>query len=158
MYGTVRLLPGSLTVRPSECPISQRGKGKRLPFPSFEKRGELLNFEILWHFLSGSGNPIHHRSKKCMKKQFLPPFPEVLLSQKNCFTLLWMFFLIDLQIPNSMDSQSDILRQVGGDTPWHIYKRHVYWQLTGLFKQYNTKVLFSNLTVVALHSLRHNLL
>ena len=69
MYGTIRLLPGSLTVRPSECPTSQIKN-------MHEKTVSFLH------------------SLKCYSpKKTASLFSECII-------------LIDLQIPNSMESQS----------------------------------------------------
>ena len=98
----VRLLPGSLTVRPSECSIP-RGKGlsSNHHFP-----GRAVKPGCVWHFSWKWQSP-HHRSKTCMKKTVPSSIPwSITLPKKLLHFSLNVLFSSIYRSGPSMESQS----------------------------------------------------
>ena len=177
--------PRKFNRSPLRMPRIPKRKRQTSSFPIIWKKGRAVKLRGVWHFFvevavevaipTSQIKNMHEKnssflhSLKCYSPKKLLRFS------------LNVFLLIDLQIPNSMESQS-----ANGDSqrPQHrtrhfktSWRRYSNWKSSPnrdenktylkpppsmstdnwpcLFKQNNTKVLFSNLPVVALHSLRH---
>lgn len=147
--------PRKFNSSPLRMPRMPKRKRQMSSFPIIKKKGKAVKLRGAWHFFVEVVIPT-------LQIKNMPEKTVSFLHSRKCYSpkktaslFSECIILIDLQIPNSMESKS-----ANGDSqrPQHRTRHFkTSWRrYPCLFTQNNTKVLFSNLTVVALHSLRHN--